>query len=310
MNAKFDESPTDPPPAPAAKPRKRRSFRRKLGLTFLLLIALLVVTRPMMPWAVRWYVNRTLDRSPIYQGKIGDVDLHLWRGAYSVKEVRLVKMTGNVPVPLFSASRVDFQLQWDALTKGKVVGEMLLHRPELNFVDGASDAESQTGAGGPWLQIIRDLFPFKINRAKVLDGAVHFRSYATASPVDVYLSHMDATVDNLTNIQDEVTPLVTTVHATAMAMDQAKFEYTMRLDPFSYRPTFHMATRLLGLDVTKVNDLAIGYGAFDFERGWFDLVVEVDAKEGQLDGYVKPLFRNLKILSLRKDIKEDNVFQF
>jgi hypothetical protein len=84
----------------------------------------------------------------------------------------------------------------------------------------------------------------------------------------------------------------------------------MTLDPFSYRPTFHMAMRLLGLDVTKLNDLALTYGKFDFKRGWFDLVIEADSKEGQVTGYVKPLFRNLKIFSLKEDISEDNVLQF
>jgi hypothetical protein len=104
--------------------------------------------------------------------------------------------------------------------------------------------------------------------------------------------------------------MVATVKATALAMDQARFEFQMKLDPFSYRPTFHVATRLLGLDVTKVNNLALAYGSFDFKRGWFDLVVEIDAKEGQLSGYVKPLFRNLKLFALKQDIKEDNVLQF
>lgn len=300
----------DSKPDPAKKPKKRRRWLRRIGLTVLLVVVLVAGSRPFMPWAVRWYVNRTLDQSPIYQGRIGDVDLHLYRGAYSIRDVRLVKMTGNVPVPLFAAERVEFALEWDALLKGKAVGQFIMHKPELNFVDSPDESEDQTGGGGPWLQIIRDLFPFKINRAEVRDGSVHFRAYVTDEPVDVYLSHMDASVDNLTNINDDVTPLVTTVKATALAMDQAKFEYQMKLDPFSYRPTFHMAMRLIGLDVTKINDLAIAYGSVDFHRGWFDLVVEVDAKEGQLAGYVKPLFRDLKIFSLSKDIKEDNVLEF
>ena len=71
-----------------------------------------------------------------------------------------------------------------------------------------------------------------------------------------------------------------------------------------------MATRLLGLDVTRVNDLALAYGKFDFKRGWFDLVIEADAKEGQLIGYVKPLFRDLKVFSLTEDLQHDNVLQF
>jgi hypothetical protein len=300
----------DPVKKPRKRPKRRHPWLHRVGVAFLLILGLLIILRPMMPWAVRWYVNRTLDQSPIYQGKIGDIELHLWRGAYSIHDIRLVKMTGNVPVPLFSSPQVEFALQWDALLHGRVVGQVLMKRPELNFVDAPDPAQSQSGVGGPWLQIIRDLFPFKINRAVVQNGSIHFRTYATAEPVDVYLSHLDATVDNLTNIQDQTTPLLTTVHATALAMDQAKFEYQMKLDPFSYRPTFHMTTRLLGLDVTKINDLAMAYGAFDFKRGWFDLVIEVDAKEGQIAGYVKPLFRNLKLFSLKQDIKEDNVLQF
>jgi hypothetical protein len=219
-------------------------------------------------------------------------------------------MTGNVPVPLFAAKQVDFSVEWSALLHRKVVGQFVADQPELNFVAAANDAESQSGAGGPWLQIIQDLFPFDLNSARIKDGSIHFRTYQTAEPVDVYLSHLDAYVDNLTNIKNDVTPLLTTIDATAMAMDQAQFEYHMRLNPFSYRPTFHMTTRLLGLDVTKINQLSLAYGNFDFKRGYFDLVIEADAKHGAITGYVKPLFRNLKVFDLRQDVKEDDPLQF
>ena len=185
-----------------------------------------------------------------------------------------------------------------------------MDQPEINFVDAPSQGAAQTGGGGDWLQIFRNLFPFKINSAVIKDGSIHFRAYQTAKPVDVYISQCQATVDNLGNILDETNPLVSTVQATGLVMDQARFEYKMSLDPFSYRPTFHMGARLLGLDVTKINDLAMAYGKFDFKRGWFDLVVETDVKEGQITGYAKPLFRNLKIFSVGADLKEDNMLQF
>jgi hypothetical protein len=185
-----------------------------------------------------------------------------------------------------------------------------MEEPELNFVDADNPQESQTGVGGPWIQIIRDLFPFKINSAEVREGSIHFRTIQKAQPVDIYLSHLHATVDDLTNIADQTTPMVTTVKATALAMDQAKFQYEMKLDPFSYRPTFHVAARLIGLDVTQTNNLARAYGAFDFKRGWFDLVIEIDAKEGQIQGYIKTLFRDLKIFSLTQDIREQDVLGF
>ena len=286
--------------------------RRGARWLYVLLIVVLVAggVRAALPWAVRDYVNRTLGRNPLYEGKIGKLSIHLWRGAYSIEDVRLLKTSGNVPVPLFAAARVDFAVQWRALTHRKVVGQVVMERPELNFVDAPSESESQTGAGGPWLQMIRDLFPFKINSAVVQDGTVHFRVFQAATPVDVYLSQVNGTIDNLGNIQDETTPLVSTVQATALVMDQARLDFKMTLDPFSYRPTFHMVTRVLGLDVTRVNDLALRYGKFDFKRGWLDLVVEAESREGLLTGYVKPLFRNLKVFSLTQDLKEDNVFEF
>jgi hypothetical protein len=293
-----------------ARRRARHPIWRRLGIVLLALVLVLGVGRAVLPWAVRNYVNRTLDRNPLYEGKIGQVEIQLWRGAYSIDDVSISKKTGNVPVPFFAAKRVDFALEWKALLHHKAVGRVLIDQPEINFVDAPGEDEAQTGGSGPWLQIIKDLSPFKINSAVINDGSLHFRAYQTVKPVDVYISQVEATIDNLGNIRDETSPLVSTVQATGLAMDHAKLEFKMSLDPFAYRPTFHLALRLMGLDVTKVNDLALAYGKFDFKRGWFDLILETDVKEGQITGYAKPLFRNLKVFSLSADLKEDNVLQF
>jgi hypothetical protein len=93
-------------------------------------------------------------------------------------------------------------------------------------------------------------------------------------------------------------------------MEQARLQFNMKLDPFSYRPTFQLAVRLLNLDVTKLNALTQAYGSFDMKRGWFDLVVELKANEGQLSGYVKPLFRDLQVFSLKQDIQNRNPLEF
>src|SRR6185369_14921225 len=291
-----------------ATPKGRRRWRA-VGIGLLALVGLAAVGRAILPWAVRDYVNRTLDRNPLYHGQIGKVRIHLWRGAYSIQDVRISKVSGNVPVPFFAAPRVDFALEWDALWHRRLVGRVLMQQPELNFVDAPTEGETQTGAGGAWLQLIRDLFPFRINRAIIQNGSVHLRAFQTEKPLDVYLSDVDATIDNLGNIRDFTTPLAATVQARALAMEQAKLDFKMTLDPFSYRPTFHLALRLLGLDVTRLNELALAYGKFDFKRGWFDLVIEADAKEGQLSGYVKPLFRDLKVFDLAKDLEGANVIQ-
>ncbi|HWD93904.1 MAG TPA: DUF748 domain-containing protein [Verrucomicrobiae bacterium] len=290
--------------------RAKHHRLRKLGYVLLALIVILGIVRLFLPSIVRNYVNRTLDRGPLYTGTVGAVGIHLWRGAYSISEVSINKTTGNVPVPFFSAKRIDFAIQWNALLHRKIVGRLFISQPEINFVDAPSEDDSQSGSGDPWLEMIRSLFPFQINSAQIQDGSVHFRAYQTPKPLDVYLSHLNGSIDNLSNVRDEVNPLNATVQATGEVMDQAKVEFKMTLDPFSYRPTFHLGLRLLGLDVTKINDLALAYGKFDFKRGWFDVVIEADSKEGRMTGYVKPLFRNLQVFSISQDAKQDNPLQF
>src|SRR6185295_8351761 len=130
-------------------PRKKHRVLRRLGIALLVLICLLGVVRLALPSFVRDYVNRTLDRNPLYSGTIGPVQIHLWRGAYSIEDIKISKTTGNVPVPLFSAKRLDFAVQWNALIHGRVVGRIVIDQPELNFVDAPEDNESQTGEGGP-----------------------------------------------------------------------------------------------------------------------------------------------------------------
>lgn len=294
-------------PLAAGSKQRKRVWRIRISLLLLLLVATAVTTmRVLLPDIVHGYVNRTLDRNPLYSGRVGDVDLHIWRGAYALHDVRISKVTGSAPVPLFSAERVDLAIQWDALFHRQLVGQILLVRPTLNFVDGPDDSSDQTGGGGPWLGMIADLFPFHLNRATIDDGSIHFRSYVSEQPVEVRLSDVDASIDNLTNIRKETEPLISKIHATARVMDQAKLEFNMVLDPFSYRPTFHLTTRLLGLDVTRLNELALAYGGIDFEHGWFDLVIEAEATHGQLEGYVKPLFRELQVFSLKEDVGDGN----
>jgi hypothetical protein len=279
----------------------------RLTLLVVVLAVLAGVGRALLPGIVRDYVNRTLDRSPLYAGEIGTLNVHLWRGAYSIQDVRINKRMGSVPVPFFAARRIDFSVQWDALLHGRLVGRIFMLEPELNFVDAPSGEESQTGEDGPWLGMLKDLFPFQINRAIIQDGSIHLRVYWTQPPFDTYLSDVQATIDNLSNIHDETNPLVSTVQAEGRVMDQAPFEYRMMLDPFSYRPTFRLTTRILGLDVTRINDLARAYGNLDFRAGWFDFVLEVDVKEGQLTGYAKPLFRNLEAFTIPEDLQPNPV---
>jgi hypothetical protein len=294
---------------PAKTPRKRWRVRRAILPVLVVLVVLLVAARLALPWWLQRYVNKTIDQSPDYDGRVGEIEVHLLRGAYTINDLKIVKTQNTIPVPFFEGKRVDFALDYNALTKGALRGEITMIEPRLNFVDGETEDEDQTGAGQPWLGIIEELYPFRIDKATVVDGRVHFRAFHKDPEVDVYLSDVQATLENLTNIEDKTEPLMANLKARARAMRSGDFELDMAMDPSSHRPHLQLALRLLNLDVNQLNALARAYGNFDFEGGQFDLAAEVATKDGFVDGYAKPLFRNVQVISLQ-DAKEDNPLEF
>ena len=290
-------------PATDRTPATKRKRRRRRWPWVLLAVVVLagVAGRLALEPVLTGYVNRTLDRDPGFDGRIEGLTIALWRGAYRVEGVRLDQVAAGVSSPLLTLDALDLSIQWGALLKGSVVGEVELVRPVVTFVDGGEGGESQTGAGGPWLGVLADLLPFQINRVTVRDGSLRLRSERGAAPIEVSVDALEATVTDLTNVDDRVTPLVTTLDATARVMGSGELELHGKLDPFSYQPTFELAMRMLNLDVTEVNDLARVYSGLDFTGGTFDLTVEASADNGLVEGTVTPLFRGLDVYSLKDD---------
>ena len=50
-----------------------------------------------------------------------------------------------------------------------------------------------------------------------------------------------------------------------------------------------------------MNDLLRAYGNFDVTAGFFSFYTELHVKDNAISGYVKPLFRDMKVYDKRKD---------
>jgi hypothetical protein len=54
-------------------------------------------------------------------------------------------------------------------------------------------------------------------------------------------------------------------------------------------------------DLTTMNDILRAYGKFDVAGGLFSLYFELHVKNRQVEGYIKPLFRQVKVYDKRTD---------
>lgn len=264
-------------------------------------VVLLLGLRIAAPTLVQRYVNRTLDRIPEYDGRIGDVDLHLWRGAYSIEAVELVKTSGDVPVPLFAARNVDLSVEWKALVHGKVVGEIVLDEPQINFVSGPSKAASQAGVDAIWIERVKDLFPVKINRVEVRHGTVRYRDFHSNPKVDMLMKQVEGLAINLTNRPKAGELLPAHVEATGVPPGGGTFDLDSRLDLLAAQPTFKINAEMKNVALPSLNNFLRAYGNIDAEGGTISIYAELAAADGAFHGYVKPLMRNVQVAKFRDD---------
>lgn len=269
----------------------------------LTLIALLVIGRLVMPAAVKHYVNRKLQQLPGYGGSIGDVDIHLYRGAYSIHDVDIFKKTNSVPIPFVKAERVDFSVQWKELRNRALVAEVELDRAQLNFAKGERKEEDQTHIDRSWVDVVQDLFPFKINRFEIRDSQVHYVDLGRKPPIDVAVTNLYILCRNITNSRNLTNELPTPFEVTGTSIGGGELRVNGAANPFTKSPRFDVDARMEGVDLTALNDFLRAYAKFDVKRGRLDFYTEMAAADGKFKGYVKPLVEELDIVDLSDDAK-------
>jgi len=294
-----------------------RKTKWAVGLATVFVFAVLV-GRAVAPIYILGYVNRTLDGLDGYSGRVADIDLHIWRGAYEIKGIEINKTTRKSTIPFVAVDSVDISLHWDALLEGAIVGEIDLYRPQLNFVaekkketkaeDQVEKREAKRAAEGEssWQAQVKELVPLDINRIGIHDGEIHYRDPQAQPKVDVYVQQFRGQLTNLTNSQELNEDMVATASFKGLVLGSGDLTLDAKVDPYQKSPTFDLQTKLENLKIRELNDFLKAYANIDAESGRISVYTEVAAQKGRFKGYVKPLIRDLDVLKWKDE--DEGVF--
>ncbi|WP_394222243.1 DUF748 domain-containing protein [Alteromonas gracilis] len=279
--------------------------KRRICYALAGLLIMLVAFRLYLPYAAANYINSTLSQSKNYDGRVGDVDLMLWRGAYSLEHVLLYKANGQVDRPLFKADYVEFTLSWSQLFKGAAVGRVVVNSPEINFVDGNTEEESQSGKNENWLYIANQLFPLRIDKLAINQGKVAFHNPDTTPAIDIALHDIQLEINNLVNSDNLSDSRVATAKAKGQTAEQGTISLNAKLNPSTKAPTFDIDIQADNVGLVNFKNLLDTYAPFDLEAGTLTLAAEVASNEGKVKGYIKPILHNVEVFSWKGDIVRD-----
>jgi uncharacterized protein YhdP len=272
-------------------------------ITLAVLVIALVALRLALPSIVRDYVNDKLQALEAYDGSVNDIDLHLWRGAYRIVGLNIVKTGAEQPVPFFTCEAIDLSVEWKSLMRGSLVAEGVFVQPDLNMVQAKSEKQSQLGKEENWTAHVEDLFPFRFNSVRVRDGRVTFTAPGISTKDALTAEHVQAELVNLTNVADLNKETFADFTATARVLNDAPLEVHGSVDPWARQPTFDVDMQVRDVELPKVNPWLREYIKADAESGDFELYLEIAAADGKFQGYAKPVMQNVNILSAEEPEK-------
>ncbi len=278
--------------------------KRKVGYWLLGILVFLIALRIALPSIVKWYLNnKVLNQLEDYKGHVDDVDLSLWRGAYQIQEVNIVKIGSEIEEPFVKIRELDLSVQWKALFKGHIVGEVVVYNATVNFAFSKDESKSQTGTEEDWTQLVKDLLPISINRFAVKNSNVELINLLAATNTNISLAELNLEITNIQNTvsaDDPALPSDIKVSANMpgyggqLTVD-AKAMLLQQVPDFDYNLTFEKA------NLTKFNKIAEHFTGMTFEEGKISVYSEMAMKKGKFEGYVKPLIQDMLIFSWKEE---------
>lgn len=266
------------------------------GRVFLILLLVgFLAFRLVLPYVVLRYVEHQINKIPEYRVTIQDLDMHLYRGAYTIKNIQLWKIKENIPVPFFEAQKMDFSIEWRALLHGKIVAKILVKKPRVNFVIDPSKKNTQTSINKQWIDIVKTLYPANINRLEAMQGEISLRSMVGKNPFKIYIKNVNFMIENMQKTVKKDKVLSSSFLFRGETVGKGSIYLKGDFAPFSKEPTLKMSTQLKNLEVAQISQFLKHFSSVDVENGTFSLYSEIAVASGSIKGYIKPFIKHLKI---------------
>jgi len=143
-----------------------------------------------------------------------------------------------------------------------------------------------------------------INKLEVTDGRFDYRDLNKKPNTDLHIEKMRLTALNLANVQKTDDPLPSQVNLTGISIGDGKLKLDAKVNVLKTIPDFDAGMQLTGANLLSLNGFFEANAKMDIERGGIDIFSKLKLKDSEMNGYIKPFIKDLKVLDVKKDIKK------
>ena len=195
------------------------------------------------------------------------------------------------------------QVEFAPTVKTARIEDLLIDRVRLDYVHTAPTAPVEAkraekvgnavkkASDKPGMNIRLDQFQVK-NSTLGIVNRVKTPSYR------LFLSGANLRVTNLSNKTSEGRAVA---DLTGSFMGSGKTVAHATFRPQRTGADFDLNLKIEGTQMTAMNDLWRAYGKFDVVGGEFSVYTQLKVKDGRIDGYLKPIFKDMKVYDKEQD---------
>jgi hypothetical protein len=121
----------------------------------------------------------------------------------------------------------------------------------------------------------------------------------------LFFTHVEI---QLTNFSNQLAEGAMVVRVSGKFMGSGQTVVGGAFRPEVNGPDFALAASIENTDMQRMNPLLRAHGNFDVVRGFFSVYTEMRVKNGAVQGYVKPLFKEMDVYDAHQE-REKNLFQ-
>ncbi|UVT20328.1 MAG: DUF748 domain-containing protein [Nitrospira sp.] len=138
----------------------------------------------------------------------------------------------------------------------------------------------------------------RIDRGKIESSEFGLVNTATDPSYRVFIAETHIELENWSNQLSEGTALV---RLTGLCMGSGDTQISGAFRPESKSPDFDLSVKIRRTPIKSFNELLRAYGGLDAASGVFSVYSEMTVKHGKVNGYLKPLFKDVKAYDAVQD---------
>jgi len=262
-------------------------------------VVLIIAFRISLPFLLQDRIIRSINDIDGYSGSVGNVDLQIYRGGFKVEELKIFEEASEKPeVPLVALGLLDFSIQWKALLKGHFVGEVYLDTLLVNFTKREEESEPEQDSLDTRIKLITELQklnPIQINILEISNSEISYIDPTSEPKVDVTMKEIHLRAENLRNVQSDSDDLPASIQVSTSAMESGVIDLKAEMNYLLEPPNFDIDLEIEQLNLVRFNEFFEAYANLGLKSGTLNFYSEAAARNGQIEGYVKPLIKNLEI---------------